>query len=124
MGLFGNFFKKIGSGLTSIVKPLGKAATWIHHKVLAPVYTSVIKPTYKSVVRPIAAGVGRILGKTASTAEHTVEGALDFSERFQKQGQDNALGLAKGFGNLTELLSNPLVMVGMGVAGLIVVSKI
>jgi hypothetical protein len=79
---------------------------------------------YKAVVKPVVKVAGRILGKAASTGEHMVDNALDFSEKFTKGNQDLALGAQKGLGGLVNVLSNPLVMIGGGILALVVVTKL
>ena len=53
-----------------------------------------------------------------------VKNQLDFSQRFVSNAQQGALNLEQGAVGLTKFLSNPMVMIGAGIAGLIVVSKI
>jgi hypothetical protein len=132
MGLFGNIFKSIGSGLSSVVHTVGSGLKSIKKEVLDPVYKSVIKPVYKSVIKPVyksvvkPAGklVSRVGGKILSTGEHMVDNGLDFSEKFTKGNQDLALGAQKGVGGLIDVLSNPLVMIGGGILALVLVTKI
>jgi hypothetical protein len=128
MGFFNSIFNKIGHGLSSIGHTVGHGLTSIvkpiYSHVISPVYKSVIKPAYTKVISPVVASVGRISGKALSTGEQIVNNGLDFSQRFQKQGQGIALTAESGVGSLVKMLSNPAVMVIGGIAGLIIVSKI
>jgi hypothetical protein len=128
MGFFNSIFNKIGHGLSSIGHTVGHGLTSIvkpiYSHVISPVYKSVIKPAYSKVISPVVGAVGRISGKALSTGEQIVNNGLDFSQRFQKQGQGIALNAESGVGSLVKMLSNPAVMVIGGIAGLIIVSKI
>jgi hypothetical protein len=128
MGFFNSIFNKIGHGLSSIGHTVGHGLTSIvkpiYSHVISPVYKSVIKPAYSKVISPVVGAVGRISGKALSTGEQIVNNGLDFSQRFQKQGQGIALTAESGVGSLVKMLSNPAVMVIGGIAGLIIVSKI
>lgn len=128
MGFFNSIFNKIGHGLSSIGHTVGHGLTSIvkpiYSHVISPVYKSVIKPAYTKVISPVIGAVGRISGKALSTGEQIVNNGLDFSQRFQKQGQGIALTAESGVGSLVKMLSNPAVMVIGGIAGLIIVSKI
>lgn len=128
MGFFNSIFNKIGHGLSSIGHTVGHGLTSIvkpiYSHVISPVYKSVIKPAYTKVISPVVGAVGRISGKALSTGEQIVNNGLDFSQRFQKQGQGIALNAESGVGSLVKMLSNPAVMVIGGIAGLIIVSKI
>jgi hypothetical protein len=128
MGFFNSIFNKIGHGLSSIGHTVGHGLTSIvkpiYSHVISPVYKSVIKPAYTKVISPVVGAVGRISGKALSTGEQIVNNGLDFSQRFQKQGQGIALTAESGVGSLVKMLSNPAVMVIGGIAGLIIVSKI
>lgn len=128
MGFFNSIFNKIGHGLSSIGHTVGHGLTSIvkpiYSHVISPVYKSVIKPAYTKLISPVVGAVGRISGKALSTGEQIVNNGLDFSQRFQKQGQGIALTAESGVGSLVKMLSNPAVMVIGGIAGLIIVSKI
>jgi hypothetical protein len=128
MGFFNSIFNKIGHGLSSIGHTVGHGLTSIvkpiYSHVISPVYKSVIKPAYTKLISPVVGAVGRISGKALSTGEQIVNNGLDFSQRFQKQGQGIALNAESGVGSLVKMLSNPAVMVIGGIAGLIIVSKI
>jgi hypothetical protein len=128
MGFFNSIFNKIGHGLSSIGHTVGHGLTSIvkpiYSHVISPVYKSVIKPAYSKLISPVVGAVGRISGKALSTGEQIVNNGLDFSQRFQKQGQGIALNAESGVGSLVKMLSNPAVMVIGGIAGLIIVSKI
>jgi len=125
---FGKLFQAVGSGLSSAVHTVGSGLSSIAKRVVTPIYNKVIKPAYNKVVKPVFNGVMRIGGKALATGEHIVTGGLDFGEKFVAQGEQNALGLQKGLGGmtntLTNLLSNPLVMIGGGVLALVVVTKL
>ena len=120
MGIFSNVFKKIGSGLSKAVHTVGNGLA----SIAKPVYNSVLKPVYNNVIKPVGEGAVRVIQKAASTGEHLVENALDFSEKFAKGNQDLALQGQRDLGSLGKLLENPLVMVGAGILGIVIVSKI
>lgn len=125
MGWFSNLFHKIGHGISSAVSTVGhgiaKAASAIakpiYNKVLKPAYEKVVKPAYNKVIKPIAT-------KAFNTGMNFVEGGLDFTNKFVNNARDGALNLEGGALNITKLLSNPFVMIGAGVLGLVIVSKI
>ena len=128
MGFF-DIFKKIGSGITGAVSSIGhgigKIATSAYDHIVKPVYTKVLKPVYNSVIKPVVKPIASVVGKTVKTAETMVKNQLDFSQRFVSNAQQQgALNLEQGAVGLTKFLSNPMVMLGAGIAGLIVVSKI
>jgi hypothetical protein len=132
MGLFGNIFKSIGSGLSSAVHTVGSGLKSIkksvldpvYKSVIKPVYNSVIKPVYKSVVKPAGKLISRVGGKVISTGEHMIDNGLDFSERFQKGTQDLGVKGLNSAGTFMDLLSNPLVMIGGGILGIVVLTKL
>ena len=99
-------------------------ATSAYNSVLKPVYEQALKPAYEKVLKPALAPIGRIASKAASVGEHFIEGGLDFSEKFVDKARGGALNLEDGAFNITKLLSNPFVMIGAGILGLVVVSKL
>ena len=122
MGFF-DVFKTIGSGISSAVSTVGhgisKVATGAYNSVLKPVYNKVLKPVYNSVIKPI----GKPISKVFSKGEALVDKGLDFSGRFIDKTGGTLDNLAGGAFNLSKLLENPFVMLGAGILGLVVVSK-
>ena len=122
MGFF-DVFKTIGSGISSAVSTVGhgisKVATGAYNSVLKPVYNKVLKPVYNSVIKPI----GKPIGKVFSKGEALVDKGLDFSGRFIDKTGGTLDNLAGGAFNLSKLLENPFVMLGAGILGLVVASK-
>jgi hypothetical protein len=128
MGLF-NIFHTIGSGLSkaydSVAKPVYNSVIKpAYTEVIKPVFNSVIKPVYNKVIKPVGEGALRIGGKALSTGETFVEGGMDFSGQFVDKARGGVLNVEDGALNITKLLSNPFVMIGAGILGLVVVSKI
>ena len=107
MGFF-DVFKTIGSGISSAVSTVGHGIS----KVATGAYNSVIKP------------IGKPIGKVFSKGEALVDKGLDFSGRFIDKTGGTLDNLAGGAFNLSKLLENPFVMLGAGILGLVVVSKI
>ena len=126
MGFF-DVFKTIGSGISSAVSTVGhgisKVATGAYNSVLKPVYNKVLKPVYNSVIKPIGKPIVGLVGKVFSKGEALVDKGLDFSGRFIDKTGGTLDNLAGGAFNLSKLLENPFVMLGAGILGLVVVSK-
>jgi hypothetical protein len=103
------FFDKVWGGIKG-------AATSVYDHALKPVYNSVLKPVYNGVIKPIGEmGINRV--KSLMGAGDKMIGAAG-------NVASGAGNVAVGMGDLFTGKSNILLYVGLGIVGVVVVSKL
>jgi hypothetical protein len=124
MGWFSSAISSIGGGLGSVVHTVGSGLSTVAKTVVAPIYNKVVKPIYNKVIKPVGQSVGRIASKALNTGEHFITGGMDFFTHSVDKARGAGENLEDGAFNMSKLLKSPLFVIGIGIAGLIVVSKV
>jgi hypothetical protein len=120
--------KTIGSGFTSIGKFVGGGLTKVYNATLKPAFSfihkKVLKPIYDKAIKPVFNMVSGAVSKVTGSAGKILDSGTNLATKSLSnigKAEDTALKLGS---NLGSILTNPLMLLAGGAVALIVITKI